>query len=216
MSTVKSAYQTAFARQTAALSASVKKQTQALQEKKSQKTAAAESEIREIYTQRLRNLKALDQKARADGQSGGYVVNRKISEHGTAEKQVTETRSKLESELSSIQSQIDSKIAAAEQKQESLRSAYEKKMASLAESEAKAQAKASKSKSGSSSSGKKSTSVSSELKNKQSKALSMMKMGIYDPSFATLLNIPDSTVRDYVNAVNRKKNKVTKKTKTQH
>lgn len=122
-------------------------------------------------------LQAYAQKLRTDKERGQALRSKGVS--GGAAKleaendglQYTEKRNATRREAAAKEMAIDEKRAAAETEE----------MESLAKLDAQGFEK-----------------QASSVKNAQQKALSMMRMGIYDASFASILGISDAQVRSYI------------------
>lgn len=215
--TLKESYQSAYAAKNKALGAQHKVKIKALiDEKKSHRNKGAE-QLRQAYAAFMRTLAGADQANRAAGRWDGAAQNQKAGAEMSHKEAQAEKRSQTADKMASVDREIATQNATLEKQLSDNQSALQQKLDSLAIKElqaaAKAKEKAEKEAAKAKEKATKSTSKSSKSSSKattKSQVLSMLKMGIYDASFAGILGVSDSQVRQYIKDY-QKKNSSAKK-----
>lgn len=198
--TLKESYQNAYARKNQAVSARYKVKKAALTSKKKRLEEEGSEKLRAAYGEYMRSAATLDQQNRSAGRFGGAAENQKAGLTASHEGEREQIKAEVSADVAAVETQIKNAAADRDKKLSDNATALQRKLDSIALKEAAAAQKSGKD----SSSGSKDGSTGKVSK---SQAITLMKMGIYDASFAGLLGISDKDVRDYVEAVKKGKKK---------
>ncbi len=213
--TLKESYQNAYASKNKALKAQYKIKNDALSAEKKRVRNQGAEELRQAYAAFLRQITSAEQTLRAQGRTDGAAQNQKagavLSHQGAQQARRNETASNI----AEIEQQIKTERAALDKKLADNQTALTQKLDNLAIKEqqaaekAKQKAKEKAEKEAAKSS--KSSNKSSSKATTKSQVISMLRMGIYDESFAGILGISDSEVRQYIKDYQKKASKSTNK-----
>ena len=200
--TVKESYQSAYARKNQAISAQYKTKKAALTSKKKRIEEESGEKLRAAYGEYMRAAAVADQQNRSAGRFGGAAENQKAGLAAAHTGEREQLRSKESAEVAAVESQLKTAAADKDKKLSDNAAALQQKLDAIALKEESAAQK-----SGKSVKSVKSVKSGSSGKVSKSQAITLMKMGIYDTSFAGLLGISDKDVREYVEAVKKGKKK---------
>ena len=203
--TLKESYQSAYARKNKAITAQYNTKKATLTAKKKRLQKQGEEKLRAAYGEYMRAAAAAGQVERADGRWGGAAENQKAGLKTAHRAKQENNRADTAADVAAVEEQISTATADKDKKLSDNAIALQQKLDNLEIKEAEAAKKAAEkaTKSAKSSSNKSKGSASSG-KVTRSQAISLMKMGIYDASFAKILGISDDEVRSYIKNVGKK------------
>lgn len=196
MSTLMEAYERSYAQKNKAIEQQLKIKKATLKQEQQRVVTAGENQMRQAYAEYMRAVALKDQQSRAGGRFGGAAENVKnglgVTHRAAQEKRLSETKANV--------AELDEQILAAEASaQKSIAGNKAALQLKKDQAEIKAAQEAAKAaEKAKSSSGKTSSSKSSSGGLTNSQVISLMKMGIYDASFAGILGISDDEVRTYI------------------
>lgn len=179
--TLKESYQSAYAAKNKAIKAQYTAKKKTLSSKKASLQAQGEEELRKAYAAYMRSLGVAGQQNRADGRYGGAAENQKAGLSGDHKQAQKERADDTARKVAEVDAKIKTERAAMNKKVADNNTALKQKLDNLAIKEAT-----------SSKGGGKSGALT------RSQVLSMLRMGIYDESFADILGISEAEVRDYL------------------
>ncbi len=201
MSALIKAYERSYAKKNQGIKEKLNVKKNTWRQEQERIRSAGEEQMRQAYAQYMRANAVKDQQSRAVGRFGGAAVNAKnglgVAHQSEQQKRLTDTKAKIaeiDEQILRAEASAQKSIAANETALQLKKDQQKIKEEEKAAQEAKKAAQASKKKTSNRSSG--------GLTNSQ--VISLMKMGIYDPSYAGILGIPDSKVREYINNSGKK------------
>ncbi len=220
--TLKESYQSAYDAKNKALKAQYNVKTKVLEEEKKSHRDKGAEQLRQAYATFLRSMASAEQTNRAAGRWGGAAQNQKAGAVMTHKQAQAEKRSQTADKMASVDQEITTQRAALDKQLSDNQTALQQKLDNLAIKEQQAAAKAKEKAEKEAAKAKekaekeaakssKSSSKSSSKATTKSQVLSMLRMGIYDASFAGILGVSDSEVRQYIKDYQKKKSSSTKK-----
>ena len=202
--TLKESYQSAYARKNQAIRAQFQTKKATLTAKKKQLSEQGDEALRQAYGEYMRSAASAAQLNRADGRFSGAADNQRAglgSKHRAAQES---RKAETAADVAKVDEQLDKMEANKDKKLADNQTALQQKLEALEIKEAASKSKASNKGKGGTSSGKLT----------KSQVISLMKMGIYDASFAKILGISDDEVNDYIKSLGQKKKTTGKDDKT--
>lgn len=200
--TVKQSYQNAYAKKNEAITKQYKSKKATLSAKKKRLEHQGEEKLRAAYIEMMRESAAAGQQNRAVGRFGGAAENQASGlkkQHAAERENISRATAEA---VETVEQQLKNAAADKDKKISDNNAALQQKLDNLNIKEQKAAQKGSLGVSSKSASGKVS----------KSQAISLMKMGIYDASFADILGISDEQVRAFIKGLGKEKTKEEEKT----
>ena len=200
--TLKESYQSAYARKSQAIRAQYTTKKAVLTAKKKRLREQGAEQLRQAYGDHMRAVAAAEQQNRAAGRFAGAAENQKAgmkAEHREAQ----ESRmADAAADIGKVEEQLVRLTANKDKKLEDNAIALQQKLEALERKESTAKA------------GGKSVGGGGSKGLSRSQVISLIKMGIYDSSFAGILGISDDQVMDYVKNLTKKKKEPEQEKKT--
>lgn len=203
MSTLTESYKQAYAAKNAALADNLNAKVKTLEGAQKRLRLSAENDMRLAYAEYVRSAAASAQQSRLAGQSGGAAKNTLAGLGAAHRMDQAERQRSLREEIADIDEDIATATASAQKQIADNNTALAQKVTAQqlkelqAQQKAEAAAKAAAEKAAAAAE----KAALSAANTAKTKVLSMMKMGLYDASFAGILGISDGEVRSYVNRV---------------
>ncbi len=200
--TLKQSYESAYAAKNKALAAQYKAKKKAPSDEKKELRRQGSDTLREAYAKFLRSAATTAQTLKVEGKQDGAAQNQAAGQREAHSAAQSKRRRESAAKVAALEGKIKTEKAALDKKVADNQTALQQKLDSLAIKERAAAEKAAAKTT-------KSTTKSTTKATTKSQVLSMLKMGIYDSSFAGILGVSDEEVQKYLKDYQSKKKKTT-------